>query len=122
ARTSEEFESWLQQIDREVATFRDTNPDAIIGPIAANIIASRPVSETLPDIKKCIDFGITTFITALGNPAEMAKAIHDCGGTIIHDVINLRYAKKAIEGGVDGLVCIGSGGGGHSGNLNPFAF
>ncbi|WP_404476793.1 NAD(P)H-dependent flavin oxidoreductase [Novosphingobium sp. BL-52-GroH] len=122
ARTPEEFASWLEALHRDLSTFRNDNPEARIGPIAANIIASRPLDETIPDIEACIANGITHFITALGNPTEIAKAIHDRGGTIMHDVTSLRFAEKAIAGGVDGLVCIGSGGGGHSGTLNALAF
>lgn len=122
ARTREEFAQWLEDLHRDLSIHRERHPEARIGPVAANIIASRPLEETLPNIQLCISRGITHFITALGNPAEIAKAIHDHGGTILHDVTNLRFAEKAIAAGVDGLVCIGSGGGGHSGTLNALAF
>lgn len=122
ARTAEEFEGWLEALHRDLSTFRSAHPEARVGPVAANIIAGRPLAETIPDIKACVAKGITHFITALGNPAEIAKAIHDHGGTIMHDVTSLRFAEKAITAGVDGLVCIGSGGGGHSGTLNALAF
>ncbi len=121
ARTREEFTGWLEQVRAELDSFREHNPDRKAGPIAVNLIANRPIAESVAEIELCVAHGITHFITALGNPAEIAKAIHDRGGVILHDVTNLRFAEKAIAGGVDGLICIGGGGGGHSGTLNPLA-
>ncbi len=94
----------------------------MIGPLAINVTTKRPLAELIADIESGIAHGFTHFITALGNPAELAKAIHDRGGTIYHDVTSLRFAEKAIAAGVDGLICIGSGGGGHSGTINALAF
>ena len=122
ARSQKEFENWLQALNRDLGEFRDANPDAPVGPVAVNIIAARPPAETKADIELCVTLGIRHFITALGDPAEIAKAVQDHGGVVMHDVTKLRHAEKAIEGGVDGLICIGGGGGGHSGTLNPFAF
>jgi nitronate monooxygenase len=122
ARSQEEFAGWLADIRAGLDAHRDRNPGAVTGPIAANITAKRPLAEILPDLDLCIAHGVTHFITALGNPTDLAKAIHDRGGTIWHDVTSLRFAEKAIAAGVDGLICIGSGGGGHSGSLNALAF
>ncbi|MFW2829180.1 NAD(P)H-dependent flavin oxidoreductase [Sphingomonas sp. ID0503] len=122
ARSTEEFAGWLATIRADLDAFREAQPDAIIGPLAANITAKRPLAEILPDLDLCIANGVRHFITALGNPTDLAAAIHDRGGTVFHDVTSLRFAEKAIAAGVDGLVCIGSGGGGHSGTLNALAF
>lgn len=122
ARSAEEFTGWLRFIDEGLARYRDTNPQALTGPVLANITLKRPVAELVTTIDLCIAHGVRHFITAIGNPADVTKAIHDRGGVILHDVTSLRFAEKAIAAGVDGLVCIGGGGGGHSGTLNPFAF
>ncbi|MGE4430945.1 MAG: NAD(P)H-dependent flavin oxidoreductase [Sphingobium sp.] len=122
ARSGEEFASWLGVIRVELDAAREADPDARIGPLAVNITAKRPLAEILPDLDLCIAHGVRHFITALGDPTDMAKAIHDRGGTVFHDVTSLRFAEKAIAAGVDGLICIGSGGGGHSGPLNALSF
>lgn len=120
ARDQEEFAGWLAQIG--AALDADRAPEAVTGPMAVNITTKRPLAEILPDLDLCVAHGVRHFITALGNPTDLARAIHDRGGTIYHDVTSLRFAEKAITAGVDGLICIGSGGGGHSGTLNALAF
>lgn len=122
ARTAEEFALWLDAIAGELARYREANPDARIGPVAVNFVLGRPIAEIVPELDQCIAHGIRHFITALGSPAEVAKAIHDRGGYIFHDVTTVRFAQKAAAAGVDGLICIGGGGGGHAGTVNPFAF
>ena len=122
ARGIEEFGAWLRQIAAALAPDRDGDPAAHIGPLVANITLKRPLPELIAAIDVCIAHGVRTFITALGNPGEVTKVIHDRGGALLHDVTNLRFAEKAIAAGVDGVICIGGGGGGHSGTLNPFAF
>lgn len=122
ARTSEEFAGWLATIAADLDAHRTAHPDAVIGPLAVNFTAKRPISEILPDIDRCFAHGVRHFITALGNPRDMAAAIHDRGGSVWHDVTSLKHVDKAIAAGVDGLICIGSGGGGHSGTLNALAF
>jgi nitronate monooxygenase len=122
ARSREEFESWLAAIRRECGQWVAEHPGSIVGPLAVNIIARQPAEELRADVELSIRYGVKTFISALGNPAELAKIVHDLGGKVFHDVTNLRFAAKAIAGGVDGLTCIGSGGGGHSGTLNALTF
>jgi nitronate monooxygenase len=122
ARSSEEFKRWLEEVTAALSRHRATSPDAIVGPVAVNFTAKRPMAEIMADLDLCFSFGVRHFITALGNPRDIAAAIHDRGGTIFHDVTNMRFAEKAVTAGVDGLICIGSGGGGHSGLLNAFAF
>jgi nitronate monooxygenase len=122
ARSQEEFAGWLADIRAGLDAERARHPGTVVGPLAANITTRRALPEILPDLDLCIAQGVTHFITALGNPTDLAQAIHDRGGTIWHDVTSLRFAEKAIAAGVDGLICIGSGGGGHSGTLNALAF
>jgi nitronate monooxygenase len=122
ARSREEFESWLAAIRRDLDAHAARNPHAVIGPLAVNIIARQAAEEISADVDLCMRYGVKYFISALGNPATIARIVHDAGGKVFHDVTSLRFAAKAIEGGVDGLTCIGSGGGGHSGTLNALAF
>ncbi len=122
ARSQAEFADWLVYLRTALDAHRQRHPGAVVGPFAVNITTKRPLAEILPDLDLCVAHGITHFITALGNPTDIAKAIHDRGGTIYHDVTSLRFAEKAIAARVDGLICIGSGGGGHSGTLNALAF
>jgi nitronate monooxygenase len=122
ARGREEFESWLGAIRSDLDAFARRNPDAKVGPLAVNIIARQSVGDTRADLEVCARYGVEVIISALGNPAELSRIVHDWGGRMFHDVTSLRFAAKAVEGGVDGLTCIGSGGGGHSGALNALVF
>jgi nitronate monooxygenase len=122
ARSREDFESWLANIRHDLDACAKERPDATIGPLAVNIIARQSVEDTRADLEVCARYGVEVIISALGNPAELSRIVHDWGGKIFHDVTSLRFAAKAIAGGVDGLTCIGSGGGGHSGTLNALAF
>jgi nitronate monooxygenase len=80
------------------------------------------MSDLRPDLDICARYGVDIVLTALGNPAELTRIVHDRGGKVFHDVTSLKHAAKAIEAGVDGVTCIGSGGGGHSGTLNALSF
>lgn len=117
-RELDEFEEWLCQIDTALARFREQNPGARIGPLAVNL-SRMPDRELDADIATCVRHGVRLFISAMGNPRELALRVHDAGGEVWHDVTSLEFAHKAIDAGVDGLTCIGSGGGGHSGTLSP---
>ncbi|WP_157220707.1 NAD(P)H-dependent flavin oxidoreductase [Flavisphingomonas formosensis] len=122
ARSAQEFGGWLDALRRSFDDHRETHPDAPAGPLAVNLINARPLDELIADLDLCFAHGVQLFITAMGNPTDLTRAIHDRGGTVFHDVTSLRFAERAIAAGVDGLVCIGSGGGGHSGTLNALAF
>jgi nitronate monooxygenase len=122
ARTREEFESWLADIRRDLDSHAAEHPESKIGPLAVNIIARQSAADVRADVEMCVRYGVKVIISALGNPAELTQIVHALGGQVFHDVTSLRFAAKAIEAGVDGLTCIGSGGGGHSGTLNALAF
>jgi nitronate monooxygenase len=122
ARTREEFESWLAAIRASLDAFAAQHPRARVGPLAVNIVGRPEPGELRADLAICAKYGVEIIISALGNPAELTRIVHDWGGKVFHDVTTLRFAAKAIEGGVDGLTCIGSGGGGHSGTMNALAF
>ncbi|MET0182470.1 MAG: nitronate monooxygenase, partial [Caulobacterales bacterium] len=116
-RSFELLEAWMREIDEDAKAFAAANPKARIGPLAITGGNLRG-----PDAQKTLDlcerYGVQIFITAQGDPTEQVKRVHDWGGVVYHDVTTLRFAEKAIAAGVDGLICIGAGGGGHSGALS----
>ncbi len=115
ARTFKLFETWLQEIRDDLDRFRDANPDAPIGPIGVNIPTAMEPAEMDRHLEACRKYGVEVIISAVGNPTELTKRTHDHGLKIFHDVTTFRFAEKAIAAGVDGLTCVGAGGGGHSG-------
>jgi nitronate monooxygenase len=122
ARPAEALGDWLTQIEEELATFRRAHPEAKIGPVAVNQIVHTSNARLEHDIRVCIEHRVPIFITSLrAPPREMIDAVHAYGGVVLHDVINLRHAQKALESGVDGLILVAAGAGGHAGTLSPFA-
>jgi nitronate monooxygenase len=122
ARTPDEFERWLATIRTGLDEFSAENPDARIGPLAVNIANKKPVDEISRQLGACRDAGVDIVVSAMRNPKDLAQVVHDWGGQLFHDVTSLKFAEKAAGAGVDGMTCIVSGGGGHSGVLNPFVF
>ena len=124
-RSPEEFDAWFDEVEQRIAPHRATMGRAI-GPVAANIGApSRTRGDTprwVRDLEVCARRRTPLVITVKGDPTELVPAVHAWGGRVFHDVTTLRHARKAAEAGVDGLVVICGGGGGHSGTLSPFAF
>ncbi|MGE0152043.1 MAG: NAD(P)H-dependent flavin oxidoreductase [Reyranellaceae bacterium] len=124
-RSPEEYDEWLERIDAGLAA-RRRDGAARIGPVAANVGApSRQRGDTpryVRDLEYCRKRRIPLVITVKGDPTEIVREVHGWGGLVFHDVTTIRHAEKAAEAGVDGLVLIGGGGGGHAGVLNPFAF
>jgi len=122
ARPAELLDEWLTQMQQELAAFRAANPDATVGPIAVNQIVHASNVRLEQDVRVCVEHKVPIFITSLRAPVkEMIDAVHSYGGIVLHDVINLRHAEKAIEAGVDGLILVAAGAGGHAGTLSPFA-
>ncbi|MBY4946185.1 nitronate monooxygenase family protein [Cupriavidus respiraculi] len=122
ARPAELLADWLTQMQEELAGFQAANPGARVGPIAVNQIVHASNVRLEQDIRVCVDHKVPIFITSLRAPMkEMIDAVHSYGGIVLHDVINLRHAQKAIEAGVDGLILVAAGAGGHAGTLSPFA-
>jgi nitronate monooxygenase len=111
----------LKDIFEDLRRFRDERPDAIIGPVAANLRISPNHEESLREIRACRALGVELFITAVGDPTEMIKRVHGEGGRVFHDVTSIRFAEKAIAAKADGLTAIGAGGGGHSGTVSHLA-
>ena len=122
ARPAEMLDAWLDEIQQALAAHRAAHPDAIIGPIAVNQIVHQSNDRLAHDVEACVRHKIPIIISSLrAPPKEMLDAIHSYGGIVLHDVISIRHAQKALEAGVDGLILVASGAGGHAGGLSPFA-
>jgi len=122
ARPAEMLGDWLVQIEENLAAHRAQHPDAIVGPLAVNQIVHVSNARLEHDIKVCVEHKVPIFITSLrAPPKEMVDAVHSYGGIVLHDVISIRHAEKALEAGVDGLILVAAGAGGHAGMLSPFA-
>jgi nitronate monooxygenase len=122
ARPAELLDTWLTQIQADLAAYKAENPDAVIGPIAVNQIVHQSNDRLAHDVEVCVKHQIPIIISSLrAPPKEMLDAIHSYGGIVLHDVISIRHAKKALEAGVDGLILVAAGAGGHAGALSPFA-
>jgi nitronate monooxygenase len=122
ARPAELLDEWLTQIQASLAEHKAANPDAVIGPIAVNQIVHQSNARLEHDIRVCVEHKVPIFITSLRAPAkEIVDAVHSYGGIVLHDVINLRHAQKALDAGVDGLILVAAGAGGHAGTTSPFA-
>lgn len=122
ARPAELLDEWLTQMNEALAAHRAANPGAKVGPIAVNQIVHQSNVRLEQDVRICVEHKVPIFITSLRAPAkEIIDAVHSYGGIILHDVINLRHAQKALDAGVDGLILVAAGAGGHAGTTSPFA-
>ncbi|QDO95993.1 nitronate monooxygenase [Ferrovibrio terrae] len=121
ARPAEVLEQWLQRITTELDDYRAKNPDKPVAPFAVNQIVHQSNDRLQHDVEMCVKYKVPIVITSLRAPNEVVDAIHSYGGIVLHDVINIRHAKKALEAGVDGLILVCAGAGGHAGTLSPFA-
>jgi nitronate monooxygenase len=122
ARGEGEFERWLQFITTELDRYNQANPDAPAAPFAVNQIVFKSNARLQQDIELCVKYKVPITITSLGANKDVNDAAHSYGGIVLHDVINQKFAKKAIEKGADGLIAVAAGAGGHAGTLSPFAF
>ena len=121
ARPAELLDDWLTQINEEPAAYKAENPDAIVAPYAVNQICHGSNDRLMQDMETCVKHKVPIIITSLRPPAEIVEAAHSYGGLVFHDVINVKHAKKAVAEGVDGLILVCTGAGGHAGTLSPFA-
>jgi nitronate monooxygenase len=122
ARPAEMLDKWLIRINEELDAYNQANPDQPAAPYAVNQIVHKSNDRLMYDVEMCVKHKAPIVITSLGARPEVFEAIHSYGGICLHDVINNRFAKKAIEKGADGLICVASGAGGHAGTLSPMAF
>jgi nitronate monooxygenase len=121
ARPQETLDAWLKQINDELDEYRCEFPNDPVAPFAVNQICHQSNSRLHADLETCIKHQVPIIITSLRPPADVIDAVHAYGGLVFHDVINLRHARKAIEQGVDGVIAVCAGAGGHAGTLSPFA-
>ena len=121
ARPASQLDEWLHQITEELAAHNRDNPDCPAAPYAVNQIVHKSNNRLQEDIATCAKWQVPLTITSLGAQVELNDAVHSWGGIVLHDVINDRFAHKAIEKGADGLIPVAAGAGGHAGVTSPFA-
>ena len=120
ARPKEQLEVELKMITEELDRYNDKNPDFPAAPFAINQIVHKSNERLMYDVELCVKYKVPITITSLGARVEVNDAMHSVGGITLHDIINNRFAKKAIEKGADGLIAVAAGAGGHAGRLSPF--
>jgi len=122
ARPAELLDTWLTDLQRELADYQEAHPDRKVGPIAVNQIVHQSNDRLEHDVAVCVRHQVPIIISSLrAPPPEMLDTVHAYGGIVLHDVISIRHAEKALEAGVDGLILVAAGAGGHAGALSPFA-
>lgn len=121
-RTVAAFEEWLIRIRAELAAHDKINPGSLAAPYGVNIIAHKTNERLDEDMALVVKYQVPLVITSLGNPREIVKTVHAYGGLVFHDVTTVDWARKAADAGVDGIIPVCCGAGGHAGLMNPFAF
>ncbi|HMD72563.1 MAG TPA: nitronate monooxygenase family protein [Steroidobacteraceae bacterium] len=121
ARPASQLDDWLAQISEELAAYARANPERKVAPFAVNQIVHASNDRLEHDVGLCVKHRVPIVITSLRPPAEVVAAVHGYGGVVFHDVINVRHAQKAAGQGVDGIIAVCNGAGGHAGVLSPFA-
>jgi nitronate monooxygenase len=121
ARPQEELEPSLVRIKSELAAHQAAHPEQKVAPFAVNLIVHQSNSRVEHDLEVCIRQQAPIIITSLRSPEGLVRQVHAYGGMVLHDVTNVRHAYKALEAGVDGLILVCAGAGGHAGVLSPFA-
>ena len=121
ARPAEKLDEWLTSMKKELSEYQEANPDEIVAPFAVNQICHHSNNRLEEDMEVCVKHEVPIIITSLRAPKAVIDAVHSYDGAVMHDVINIRHAKKAIDEGADGLILVCAGAGGHAGTLSPFA-
>ncbi len=121
ARPQSMLDEWLARITEELAAHQSTGPEIPVAPFAVNQIVHQSNDRLEHDVKMCVKYKVPIVITSLRPPAEVVDAVHSYGGVVFHDVINIRHAQKAIDQGVDGIITVCAGAGGHAGTISAFA-
>lgn len=121
ARPAAQLEQWIERITRELAEHDRLHPEQPSAPFAVNQIVHRSNERLEQDMAVCVRHKVPIIITSLGARPEINQAVHSYGGIVLHDVINNKFAHKAIDKGADGLIAVAAGAGGHAGTLSPFA-
>lgn len=121
ARPQKVLGEWLDQITNELAEYSAQNPERPAAPFAVNQIVHKSNDRLMEDLDDCIKYKVPIVITSLGAREDLNDAVHSYGGIVMQDIINIKYAKKALAKGADGLVAVCTGAGGHAGRLSPFS-
>jgi nitronate monooxygenase len=121
ARPQEELPLWLEEIKSRLARYQLEHPEAIVSPFGVNLIVHPSNPRWEGDLEICAEHRVPLFITSLHAPNKVVERVHPYGAIVLHDVTNAKHARKAIEAGVDGLILVASGAGGHAGTMNPIA-
>ena len=121
ARPQDALDQWLTRIEEALDAHNQANPDNPAAPFAVNQIVHRSNDRLMADMEVCVRHKVPIVITSLGAVEQVNEAVHSYGGIVLHDVINNRFAKKAIEKGADGLIAVAAGAGGHAGTQSPLA-
>ncbi len=119
-RTTEGFEEWVIQIKTELDEF-EKETGKTPAPFGVNLIVHNTNPRVQADLKICIKHKVPIIITSLGAVSRLVDAVHSYGGIVLHDIVKKRHAEKAAEAGVDGLILVSAGAGGHAGTINPMA-
>jgi len=121
ARPASQLDEWLAEITETLAAHNKANPDNAAAPFAINQIVHKSNDRLEHDMALCVKYKVPVIITSLGAREEINQAAHSYGGVVLHDIINNKFARKAIEKGADGLIAVAAGAGGHAGTKSPFA-
>jgi nitronate monooxygenase len=121
ARPEAKLDEWLAEITEALAAWDAAHPERPSAPFAVNQIVHRSNARLEHDLELCVKYSVPLVITSLGARPEVNAAVHSYGGVVLHDIINNRFAHKAIEKGADGLIAVAAGAGGHAGVISPFA-
>ena len=121
ARPASQLDEWLAEITETLAAHNKANPDNPAAPFAINQIVHKSNDRLEHDMALCVKYKVPVIITSLGAREEINQAAHSYGGVVLHDIINNKFAHKAIEKGADGLIAVAAGAGGHAGVKSPFA-
>lgn len=121
ARPAEVLDEWLTRIESELAAHQAAHPEAVVAPFAVNQIVHASNPRLQHDIEVCVRHRVPIMITSLRAPDAVVDAAHSYGGLVFHDVTTVEHAKRALQAGVDGLILVCAGAGGHAGTYSPFA-
>jgi len=121
ARPPELLDQWLTRITAELAAFKAADPEAIVAPFAVNQIVHSSNDRLQHDLDLCVKHRVPILITSLRAPDAVVEAAHGYGGLVFHDVTTIKHAQRALAAGVDGLILVCAGAGGHAGRLSPLA-
>ncbi len=121
ARPQSQLDDWILEIKDGIEQYREEHPNDPVAPFAVNQIVHKSNSRLYADMETCVKHEVPIIITSLRPPEDVVNAVHAYGGLVFHDVISLRHARKAMQQGVDGIIAVCAGAGGHAGPLSPFA-